>query len=62
MARFVEFQTESNTPVCINPNHVINVEPDPDNADQSLIRLSDGAAVTVAGALSEVVHELAGAD
>jgi hypothetical protein len=58
MARFVEFQVEARTPIAVNPDHVINVEPDPDHASQSVIRLSDGAAVTVLEPFAQVLNKL----
>jgi hypothetical protein len=58
MMKLVEFQTEGRTPIAINTSHVINVEPDPDHASQAVIRLSDGAGVTVFGPFAEVVNKL----
>jgi hypothetical protein len=58
MARLVEFQTEMGPPIAVNAGHVINVEPDQNDAGRSVLHLSDGATVTVSGNFADVVSKL----
>ncbi len=58
MAKFIEFQTEMGRPIAVNTGHVVNVEPDQNNAGRTVLHLSDGATVAVSGNFGDVVRKL----
>lgn len=59
MAKFVEFEDDSDIPVSINPDHVVKVAPE--GSDRANIYLWDNEWVCVKATYAEVVKKLSGA-